>query len=68
MEQQDFIEFESEELNKFSQYVQRFSEDKREIFRILVRSCLPSNYDGVSNAAIDVLSFETQGSKLVRLK
>lgn len=52
-----FSEFELEELNKFSQYFQGFSKDKREIFSSFNWFCLPSNGEGLSKAAIEASSF-----------
>lgn len=52
-----FSEFELEELNRFSQYFQGFSKDKREIFSSFNWFCLPSNGEGLSKAAIEASSF-----------
>ena len=52
-----FSELELKELNKFSQYFQGFSKDKREIFSSFNWFCLPSNGEGLSKAAIEASSF-----------
>ena len=52
-----FNEFELKELNRFSQYFQGFSKDKREIFSSFNWFCLPSNGEGLSKAAIEASSF-----------
>lgn len=52
-----FNEFELKELDRFSQYFQGFSKDKREIFSSFNWFCLPSNGEGLSKAAIEASSF-----------
>jgi len=52
-----FSEFELKELDRFSQYFQGFSKDKREIFSSFNWFCLPSNGEGLSKAAIEASSF-----------
>ena len=52
-----FNEFELKELDRFSEYFQGFSKDKREIFSSFTWFCLPSNGEGLSKAAIEASSF-----------